>query len=274
MSVLLGRVLLIVVAFCAIVLVLFWLGQRQLIYFPSADVPTPAQAGVPRAEAVTFSTGDGLTLNGWFVPGSTATVEGTVIVFNGNAGHRGYRAELARWFADDGYATLLFDYRGYGDNPGAPSEDGLARDARAARRYLVSRAGVDSQRIIYFGESLGAAVAVGLAVDEPPRALILRSPFASLADTGRYHYPYLPVSWLLRDRYPSIERIARIRCPLLVIAGDRDSIVPMAHSRRLFEAASQPKQFALIEHADHNDDTLAGARGLSPVAPFLRQYAR
>jgi fermentation-respiration switch protein FrsA (DUF1100 family) len=245
-----------------------------MIYFPSADVPTPAEAGVPRAEAVTFATDDGLTLNGWFVPASTTTPNGTVIVFNGNAGHRGYRAELARRFADDGYATLLFDYRGYGDNPGAPSEDGLARDARAARQYLTSRRGVDSQRIIYFGESLGAAVAVGLAIDEPPQALILRSPFASLADTGRYHYPYLPVGWLLRDRYASIERIARIRCPLLVIAGERDSIVPMAHSRRLFDAASPPKQFALIEHADHNDDALAGAPGLSPVAPFLRQHAR
>jgi uncharacterized protein len=272
-SVLLGRVLLIAVAFCAIVLVLFWLGQRQLIYFPSVDVPTPAAAGVPRAEAITFSTDDGLTLNGWFVPASTPTPEGTVIVFNGNAGHRGYRAELARLFADTGYATLLFDYRGYGDNPGAPTEDGLARDAHAARRYVASRPMVDARRIIYFGESLGAAVAVGLAVDEPPRALILRSPFTSLGDAGRYHYPYLPVSWLLRDRYPSIDRIARVRCPVLVIAGDRDSIVPMEQSRRLFEAASQPKQFVVIEHADHNDEALAGPAALSAVAPFLRDHA-
>jgi uncharacterized protein len=269
----LARVLLIIGAFCAVVLLLFWFGQRRLMYFPSADVPTPAAAGVPRAEAVTFTTDDGLTLNGWFVPPSTATTDGTVIVFNGNAGHRGYRAELARRFAEDGYATLLFDYRGYGDNPGVPTEDGLARDARAARKYLASRPGVDRQRIIYFGESLGAAVAVGLAVDEPPQALILRSPFASLAETGRYHYPYLPVSWLLRDRYASIERIGRIRCPLLVIAGDRDSIVPLEHSRRLFAAASQPKQFVVIERADHNDDRLAGAAGLSAVAPFLRQHA-
>jgi fermentation-respiration switch protein FrsA (DUF1100 family) len=270
----LTRALLIVVALVATIMVLFWLGQRRLIYHPSGEVPAPAQVGLARGEPVTFQTDDGLTLNGWFVPATTLTPEGTVIVFNGNAGNRSYRADLAQQFTRDGYSTLLFDYRGYGGNGGAPSEDGLARDARAARRYVASRPGVDPRRIIYFGESLGAAVAVSLTVDEPPQALILRSPYASLAETGRYHFPYLPVSWLLRDRYPSIERITRIRCPLLIIAGDRDSIVPMAHSRRLFDAASQPKQFVVIENADHNDDTLAGAAGLAAVVPFLRQIAR
>jgi uncharacterized protein len=273
-TVFLTRALLMVVALMATITVLFWLGQRGLIYHPSGEVPAPAQVGLPRGEPVTFQTDDGLTLNGWFVPATTTTPEGTVIVFNGNAGNRSYRAELAQQFARDGYSTLLFDYRGYGGNGGAPSEDGLARDARAARRYVASRPGVDPRRIIYFGESLGAAVAVSLTVDEPPQALILRSPFASLAETGRYHFPYLPVGWLLRDRFSSIDRIARVRCPLLVIAGDRDSIVPMAHSRRLFEAASQPKQFVLIKDADHNDDALAGGPGLSPVTPFLRQHAR
>jgi fermentation-respiration switch protein FrsA (DUF1100 family) len=244
------------------------------VYYPSADVSSPEEAGLPRAEAITFQTDDGLTLNGWFVPATAAATEGTVIVFNGNAGNRSYRAELAQQFARDGYSTLLFDYRGYGGNPGTPTEDGLARDARAARRYVVSRPGVDTRRIIYFGESLGAAVAVSLSVSEPPQALILRSPFASLGETGRYHFPYLPVSWLLRDRFSSIDRIAGLRCPLLVIAGDRDSIVPVEHSRHLFDAASQPKQFVLIANADHNDDALAGASGITSVAPFLRQYAR
>ncbi len=274
MRVLLGRVLLIVGAFCASVLLLFWFGQRRMLYHPSGEVPTPAEAGLPHAETITFRTDDGLTLDGWFVPATTAATAGVVIVFNGNAGHRGYRAELAQRFASDGYATLLFDYRGYGGNPGTPSEDGLARDARAARTYVASRSGGDARHIIYFGESLGAAVAVALAVDEPPQALILRSPFASLAETGRYHFPYLPLGWLLRDRFSSIDSIARVQCPVLVIAGDRDSIVPIEHSRRLFNAAKEPKQFVLIKDADHNDDPLAGAPALSAVAPFLRQYAR
>ena len=121
---------------------------------------------------------------------------------------------------------LLLDYRGYVGNPGSPSEDGLLADARAARAYLLSRADVDPARLVYFGESLGAAVAVALAAEHPPAALILRSPFTSLADIAAVHYPFLPAGLMLRDRYESIERIGRVRAPLLVVAGQRDRIVP------------------------------------------------
>ena len=150
----------------------------------------------------------------------------TVIVFNGNAGNRAFRAPLAAALAEHGISVLLFDYRGYGGNPGSPSEEGLAADARAARRYVAGRAGSD--RIVYFGESLGSGVAVRLAAEQPPAALILRSPFTSLTDTGRHHYPFLPVGMMLIDRFASIDRIRDIRCPLLVIAADHDSVVPTA----------------------------------------------
>ena len=136
---------------------------------------------------------------------------------------------------------LLFDYRGYGGNSGRPSENGLAADARAAQAWLAAQP--DVERVVYFGESLGAAVAIGLAVERPPAALVLRSPFTSLADVGAVHYPWLPVRRLLLDRYPSIERIGSLSAPLMVIAGDRDDIVPESLSKRLYDAAAEPKRF-------------------------------
>jgi len=265
-----ARLLALTVVLAAAVLVLFWLTQRRMMYFPAEGVPTPAQVGLPLAEVVTFATDDGLMLNGWFVPSERSGAV-TVIVFNGNAGNRAYRSDLAVRIAAGGMAVLLFDYRGYGENPGSPTEEGLALDARAARRYVLSREDVDARRLVYFGESLGSAVAVRLAVEHPAHAVILRSPFTSFVDMGRLHYPFLPVRWLLRDRYPSLDRIAQIASPLLVIAGSNDAIVPISQSRRLFEAAREPKRLVIVEGADHNDEALgAGPQVVAAVTGFLR----
>jgi uncharacterized protein len=193
-----------------------------------------------------------------------------VLICNGNGGNRSLRAALAAELSRMGLAVLLFDYRGYGDNPGHPSEDGLAADARAARAYLAERPEVDPERLVYLGESLGAAVALRLATERPPAALVLRSPFASLAEVGRLHYPLVPVSLLLRDRYDSAARAGRLTAPLLVVAGGRDRIVPAGHSRRLFAAAPQPKRLVVLDGADHNDhDLLAGPRLLAELRAFL-----
>ena len=220
-------------------------------------------------------TEDGLTLHGWFVPPEGAPTGVTVIVFNGNAGNRAHRAPLARALAQRGIATLLVDYRGFGGNPGSPSEEGLARDARAALAYTASRPDVSGDRIVYFGESLGTAVAVRLSVEQPPFALVLRSPFTSLVDVGAYHYPILPVRWLLRDRFASIDRIGQNNSPVLIVAGDRDSIVPLALSERLFDAAPEPKQMVRIAGPDHNDlELLAGEAMLDGVARFIADVAR
>ena len=255
----------------AAIMVLFWATQRRLLYYPSGDVGDPAEAGVPGAEPVELSTRDGLRLGAWFVPPSTPATGGVVIVFNGNAGNRSYRADLARGFAARGLATLLFDYRGYGGNPGSPTEEGLALDAIAAREHFDGRRDVDRSRVVYFGESLGSGVAVRLALTHPPAALVLRSPFTSLADTGRYHFPYVPVGLLLRDRYASVDAIARVRCPVVVITAAYDSIVPAEQSRRLFEAANEPKRLVVIENADHNDEALtAGPRVIDAVAGVIR----
>jgi fermentation-respiration switch protein FrsA (DUF1100 family) len=267
-----GRLLVLPLASVVILIALLWLTQRRMIYLPYAEIPSPAEVGLPQAERVAFATDDGVRLNGWFVPAAARPTGDVVIVFNGNAGNRAFRADLGNALARLGFATLLFDYRGYGENPGSPSEDGLRLDALAARRYVESRHGIDPQRISYFGESLGAGVAVGLALERRPRALILRSPFTSLVDTGRYHFPYLPVNWLLRDRFPSVDRISRIGCPLLIVAAAHDTIVPSDQSRRLFEVAQQPKRLLIIENVDHNDEALmAGPQVTSAVAELLRE---
>ena len=255
----------------AALLLVFWMGQRRLMYFPSRDVPPPASLGLSDIEAVTFETSDGLRLAGWFFPIAGMGPHPTVLVFNGNAGNRAYRGSLATALRRRSFQVLLFDYRGFGGNPGTPTERGLASDARAARDYLLGRPDVDEARLIYFGESLGTAVAVELATQYQPAALILRSPFTSMADIGQYHYWWLPVRWLIRDRYASLDRIGQVRSPLLVFAGDRDRIVPADYSRRLYEAATaSPKAFLSIPGADHNDDELLdGDTMLEEIARFL-----
>jgi fermentation-respiration switch protein FrsA (DUF1100 family) len=255
----------------AVFLVVLWSFQQRLIFFPFGAVEAPRDAGVPQAQTVTFSTEDGLTLSAWFVPPAEPRERAPTILFlSGNAGNRAMRAPLAAALAARGIATLLVDYRGYGGNPGAPSEEGLARDARAARRYLAGRADIDAARVVYFGESLGTGVAVRLAAEKPPRGLVLRSPFTSLTDVGRHHYPFLPVRPLLRHRFASIDRIAGIRCPVLMIAARHDSIVPMPLSERLFAATTAPKQLLIVDNADHNDFALlAGRQVIDAVAAFV-----
>jgi hypothetical protein len=245
--------------------------QRRLMYFPLRGVPGPHSVGLEGATPVSFQTADGLTLNGWFVT-RTNTPEFTVIVFNGNAGNRAFRAPLADALASANMAVLLFDYRGFGENGGSPTENGLKNDARAARSYVVSRDDVDGGKLVYFGESLGTAIATDLAVEHRPAALVLRSPFTSMTDVGRHHYAFLPVRWLLRDRYATVDRIARVNAPVLVIGGDADRIVPIAQTRRIYETARQPKALLVITGADHNDHSLlSGREMIDGIVHFLRQ---
>ena len=252
----------------AVLLGLVWSQQRRLIYYPWPGRAPAAAAVLPGSQEVTLDTEDGIRLHAWFVPAPTAGRGPAVVVCNGNAGNRALRAPLAAALSRAGLSVLLFDYRGFGGNPGRPSEDGLAADARAAQAWLAARPEVDPRRIAYFGESLGAAVALRLAVERPPAALVLRSPFTSLTDVGRLHYPWLPVGLLLADRYPSADRAADLTVPVLVVAGERDRIVPAALSRRLYDAAAEPKRFVLVPGADHNDAALLDGREL--VGEILR----
>jgi uncharacterized protein len=159
---------------------------------------------------------------------------------------------LARALASAGLAVLLFDYRGYGANPGRPSEQGLARDVRAAHRFLIEEADGAPERLLYYGESLGAAVVTELATEQPPAGLVLRSPFVDLASVGRLHYPFLPVKTLLRDRYPLADQLARVHVPTTVVYGSRDSIVPPEQSRAVAAVAAGETRVVEIASADHN----------------------
>ncbi|MGH8900140.1 MAG: alpha/beta hydrolase [Egibacteraceae bacterium] len=251
-----------------------WALQRQLIYLPSGPVLTPVEVGLDAVEEISIRTEDGLSLSGWFLSAATPEPAGAVIVFPGNAGNRSLRAPLAAALSAAGLDVLLFDYRGYGGNPGTPSEQGLLTDAGAAHAWIQARSRAGPDRMIYFGESLGAGVATALALEEPPRALVLRSPFTSLADVGRLHYPFLPVRSLLRDRFPVVDHVARYGGPVLVVAGEADTIVPPAQSRRVAEAAAGPSRFVLVPAAGHNDRALLdGPVLLDALMNFLRQDA-
>lgn len=245
---------------------LVWSQQRRLIYFPSPGPLPPAASVLPTGRDVVLDTDDGNRLGAWFFP--VAGAGPAVLVCNGNGGDRSMRVELAAALNRMGLSVLLFDYRGYGGNPGRPSEDGLTADARAAQAWLAAQPGVT--KLVYFGESLGGAVAVGLAIERPPAALVLRSPFTSLPDVAAVHYPWLPVRRLLMDRYPSIERIGTVRAPVLVIAGDRDDIVPESLSRRLYDSANEPKRYVVVPGAGHNDpDLLDGREMIAEIEGFL-----
>ena len=237
----------------AVLLALLWAGQRSLLYLRVGSVLTPAEAGVPEAEPFHAETADHLSLAAWFVRAESRPARATIVVFNGNAGNRSFRGPLARRLADAGFDVCLFDYRGYGGNGGSPSEQGLLHDGRAIIAAVAAKAGVDARRIVLLGESLGTGVAVALAAEREPLALVLRSPFTSMADVGAHHYWFLPVRRLIWDRFDSLSRIGAVRCPTAVVAGDRDRVVPIDLSRRLFDAIQAPKTFVTVSGADHND---------------------
>jgi len=272
-----------VVVVVVVALSLVWALQRHLIYLPSSSQVPSAATVLPGARDVVLETEDGLRLGAWFVPAGEPAggaaggpPRGTaVLVANGNAGDRSARAPLARALSARGLAVLLFDYRGYGANPGSPTEQGLARDARAAQRYLVEQGGVRADRLLYLGESLGAAVVTRLATERPPAGIVLRSPFVDLASVGQVHYPFLPVRTLLKDRYPLAEQLAGVRAPVTVVYGSADSVVPPQQSRAVAEAAPTLHRAVVVAGADHNDRALLdGPELVDAVADLAERVDR
>lgn len=241
---------------------LLWVFQRSLIYLPTQSVPEPPIDFVE----VSYDTEDRMTLAAWLLEAEPA--RGAVVVFSGNAGNRSHRVPLARALADLGFTALLTDYRGYGGNPGSPSEEALALDAKAALNFMTDRESFNP--VIYFGESLGASVAIELATKYPPAAMILRSPFISLPDIAAVHYWWLPSSLLLKDKYLNTEKIGTVDAPVLVIAGTEDSIVPEEQSRAVYEATDDPKELVMVDGAGHNDpELLDGDEMMGRIAEFL-----
>ncbi|MFP3915887.1 MAG: alpha/beta hydrolase [Actinomycetota bacterium] len=246
-----------------VLLAALWLGQRRLIYLPDPRVGEPP-AGVAVAEA---ETADGVEHPVWIVP-ARGEARARVVVFNGNAGNRSHRLPLARNLASRGLEVLLFDYRGYGDTAGRPSEAGLVRDGVA----VAGLAAESDLPLVYFGESLGAGVATMVATRRPPAALVLRSPFASLVDMARIHYRIVPAGILLRDRFDVVGPIGELDLPVQVILGTDDSIVPPRLSREVFAAVTGPKELRELEGLGHNDpDLTSGEEVAEAVASFLME---
>lgn len=225
--------------------------QRHMEYFPyNAQMHAPKDAGVPEMSPVQVTTADGLSLVAWFA--SPKKKNGDVVVlFHGNAGNIEMRSNKARLLLDRGYGVLLSEYRGFGGNPGSPTEQGLYEDGRAALKWLADK-GYKKSQIIIYGESVGTGIAVQMALEQQPKYLILEAPFTSAADVAKdaYHH-LLPVDLLMHDRYDSIDKIAKIKTNLLIIHGTADSVVPTKFGIQLFKAALQPKRLLLVHDANH-----------------------
>lgn len=226
--------------------------QSRLVFYPETGrevVATPGQIGL-QYEDIQLKTADGIGLHGWYIPAPQP--RGTVLFLHGNAGNISHRLDSVQMFHRLGYSTLIFDYRGYGNSGGTPSEQGTYRDAEAAWRYLTEQRHTPSCRIVLFGESLGGAVAAWLAARQRPAALVIASGFTSVPDLAQQLYPYLPVRWLARIRYDTRESLRSVTAPVLVAHSPEDDIIPFEHGRALFAAAHPPKQFLELA-GGHND---------------------
>lgn len=251
----------------AMLLALVYLGQERMMYLPTATLITTPSAHGMDYEDVYLTASDGVRLHGWFVP--VANARGVLLFFHGNAGNVSHRIESIRIFRDLGLSVFIIDYRGYGQSEGSPGEAGLHRDARAAWDHLREARGYRADRIVVFGRSLGAAVAVQLAAREPPGAVILESAFTSAADLGTEVYPWLPVRTLIRHRHDVRAVLPEVRSPLLIAHSRDDEIVSFDHARRLLESA--PDDTVLLElEGGHNDGFLrTGPRYLHELDAFI-----
>ena len=238
-------------AYIGFALVLYFF-QSHLVFYPEAGreiVAAPSHVGLPYKD-VRLTTDDGLSLHGWFIPAAEA--RGTVLFLHGNAGNISHRIDTLQMFHRLGYSTLIFDYRGYGNSGGTPSEQGTYRDAEAAWRYLTEQRRIPSCRIVLFGESLGGAVASWLAARQKPAALVIASGFTSVPDLAQHFYPYLPVRWLAHLRYDTRKNLRAVAVPVLIAHSPEDEIIPFEHGQALYAAANSPKRFLELG-GGHND---------------------
>lgn len=236
----------------AAILTLTYLMQRTLIYITSPLKPSLSQSAIEGVREIAIETEDGLTLAAWYKPPASKN-HPVVLRFHGNASNMWWSMDSMTAFAARGYGILAAEYRGYSGNPGRPDEEGFYKDARAAMGWLHTQ-GFEEPDIILFGESIGSSPAVQMAIEHPDvRALVLLSPFTSLTDAAAVHYPFLPVSWILKDRHDNLSKIGRISTHLIVVHGTADRIVPFDQGQKLFEAAPDPKDFVMLVGAGHND---------------------
>ena len=246
--------------------------ERKALYYPSRKIEfTPAELGL-RYEEVFLRTADGVSLHGWFVPQEGALL--TILYCHGNAGNISHRAEIAKMFNEKKMNFFIFDYRGFGRSKGWPTEKGTYLDAQAAYDYLVGRQDIDRNRIVIFGKSLGAAIAIDLASKVKAAALISESSFTSTKDMTRAIYPLLPFWFFLRSNYNAYAKIDKIDAPKLIIHSQDDEIVPFSQGQRLFAKAKPPKEFFLMRGGHNDAFYIHNAECMQRISDFLKGYIK
>lgn len=231
--------------------------ENRLVFYPQkipSGTPLPSLPGFPFEECW-IQTSDHVRLNGWFIAqtGNPDWAHTYLLYLHGNGGSLFGREDRLALLAEQHLRILAIDYRGYGKSEGKPDEEGVYRDASAAYEWLIRQQGVDPRSLILFGESLGSAVAIELALSHPCAGIILEAPFTSFVDMGKIAIPFLPrfIYRFLKNDWNSIGRIGRIDVPKFIMHGDRDRVIPFAQGQRLFESAREPKSFYRIPGADH-----------------------
>jgi fermentation-respiration switch protein FrsA (DUF1100 family) len=256
------------------ILVLLRVYESRLVYFPGAErslLAAPASLRLP-VQRVEFAAADGVKLVAWSIP---AEPPGPwwLLICHGNAGNLSEFGRPAHYagLRQLGLNLLAFDYRGYGESGGTPSEAGLYRDVDAAYRYLREDRSVPAERIIIFGHSLGSAVAIDLASRVPTAGLIVEGALTSVQDRGQELYPYIPVRWIAASRFSSLEKISRVRVPKLFLHAVRDEVIPLAHGRLLYQEAAEPKAFVELQGGHGDAFEADSARYFGAIATFLSQ---
>jgi fermentation-respiration switch protein FrsA (DUF1100 family) len=245
---------LIIIILVILILLFFFIRfiEQRSLYFPLKEIEaTPAAIGLDY-EDVTVTTNDGLQLTGWFIP--SAHSRDTILLSHGNGGNISHRLEKIKILHALDLDVLIYDYRGYGRSSGKPSEDGLYRDAQVMYDYLIHERKIPVQRIIAYGESLGGAVAIDLAVKRDLGAIIIESGFASIHDMAKKIFGVAP-SFLIHAKYDSVDKIRTIQIPKLIMHSPDDEVVPFSQGRGLFENAPEPKIFVELQ-GGHNDGFL------------------
>jgi fermentation-respiration switch protein FrsA (DUF1100 family) len=259
----------------AIVAIIFWtilamIFEEKFIFFPE-KYPSGLyneSSRIPNLVDCWVIAEDGIKIHGWFAPNDSAIA--TLVIAHGNAGNLSHRIDIIRALQKVGFNVMMFDYRGYGRSEGAPSENGIYKDGRAAFDYVCKLPKVDTDRIILWGTSLGGAVAIDVAIHRKAAGLILEATFTSAKDFAAVHYSFLPIRYLLKSEFNSIDKIPGIHIPLLMIHGTQDGIVPIRLGKELFAAANEPKEFYEIANADHNDTYfIGGVRYFGRVRDFV-----
>jgi len=246
-------VLIVIVGVYVLFAVYLFAFQPRQVYFPDRVLLTdPSSVGLD-FENVSLKTEDGIKLSAWYIPSESA--RGVILFCHGNAGNISHRLESIQIFNRLGLDVLIFDYRGYGQSEGKPTEVGTYMDSEAAWQYLVEERQVSPSSIIVFGRSLGGAVAAWLSHRHTPGALILEATFTSAIDMAAKMYPYLPVRLLSRFNYNTADYLAEINCPVLIVHSPEDEIMPFSHGKQLFEIAKEPKEFLEIT-GTHNEGFL------------------